>query len=655
MRNEIFLSVHSAPNRVYLLAHKYKSRAEVLGDVKSQCQAHYYLAIISNWRNDIDSSFYHGRKSLEFATESDDAKLLSEGYNMMGVVYEKKGVLDSAQANYEKSLSNAKISGYAAYETRALMNLGQVAQTRGDYLGSIGYLRLAVTQCYQRNLRPYLPNLHLNLGGVYRLLEEFDRAEDEFYLGLDAARKNQNFKSECAIQIELGKLELSRGHIENAICWFEQSLEMASLKSIKMIGSKAAANLALAYCESEKLVEAANNSTIAVKIATECEDTVALAFAYYVRGEVELRRGNGKRAYLDCEKALKFAEKSTQSNLCKDIYNCLYQSSLKSGMHKEALRYYSDYIQLRDSLLNNEKAMSIARFEAKIEYQYKRQQDSIFQAAEQESAASLYAHELAIAEEKVRFGLLIGLLAGVLALGAGIAAFLFVKQNRKLAAQNVVILDQNDLIKESLQEKEVLLREVHHRVKNNLQLMASLLDMQSEKLGQQKAEDVILASKGRLQAMILIHQNLYQEANIANLGADGYLRHVVESVCSLYQEIRNVEIQFEIAALHFGVDIAVPIGLIVNELVTNAFKHAFDTSKIGKLSITLQMEDLEKCMIKIEDNGRGFDPNFDSLAPETLGLQLVKGLSRQLKGILEIGSAQLGGAKVTVIFPFKKL
>lgn len=192
---------------------------------------------------------------------------------------------------------------------------------------------------------------------------------------------------------------------------------------------------------------------------------------------------------------------------------------------------------------------------------------------------------------------------------------------------------KEEQLKRSLREKEVLLKEVHHRVKNNLQIISSLLNLQAGSIHDPQTLEVFKESQNRVKSMALIHERLYQSENFAQIYFTPYVEKLVSDLCYSYQ-CQTILTQIDIAPICLEMDIAIPCGLIINELVSNAFKYAFP-KKEGRLEITLKQEE-KSFILKISDNGVGFGENVKTSSPQTLGLQLVSMLVEQLNGVLEI-------------------
>jgi two-component sensor histidine kinase len=204
-------------------------------------------------------------------------------------------------------------------------------------------------------------------------------------------------------------------------------------------------------------------------------------------------------------------------------------------------------------------------------------------------------------------------------------------------------------IASSLEEKELLLKEIHHRVKNNLQVISSLLKLQASYVIDKEALGVLTESQNRVQSMALIHQKLYHSKDLANIDLGEYINQLALNIFHSYK-INTDEIKFELNSneIKLGIDYAIPCGLIVNELITNALKHAFPNGNKGTIDITLNRESSNLYMISIADNGEGFPKNIDFKNTSSLGLQLVNTLASQIDGTVEMKSDK--GTRFTVWF-----
>lgn len=202
-------------------------------------------------------------------------------------------------------------------------------------------------------------------------------------------------------------------------------------------------------------------------------------------------------------------------------------------------------------------------------------------------------------------------------------------------------------IKNALAEKETLLREVYHRVKNNLQVITSLFNLQMRTLVDEQARLALQQAAERVYAMALVHEKLYQSDNLASIPLDSYIRDLCKhfSSASALGE-RNISIELELEPMNIDLEKAVPLGLIINELVSNSLKHAFSDGRQGKIKIQLTSAIDNYVQLSITDNGIGMPKTKNS--KNTLGLKLISTLCHQLNAVLETVSD--GGVRVTVTF-----
>jgi PAS domain S-box-containing protein len=203
-------------------------------------------------------------------------------------------------------------------------------------------------------------------------------------------------------------------------------------------------------------------------------------------------------------------------------------------------------------------------------------------------------------------------------------------------------------IRASLQEKEVLLREVHHRVKNNLQVVSSLLGLQAEATRDRKVLAMFQETQRRVKSMALIHERLYRSENLARIDFAGYAHNLTMTLLQSYRVDQDaVHLAIDVQNVALGLEMAVPCGLIINELVSNALKHAFPPGTAGEIRIALRSTDGE-FILTVSDTGAGFPPGLDFRHTETLGLQLVILLVEQLGGTIELHRG--GGTRFEITF-----
>ncbi len=200
-------------------------------------------------------------------------------------------------------------------------------------------------------------------------------------------------------------------------------------------------------------------------------------------------------------------------------------------------------------------------------------------------------------------------------------------------------------LKDSLKEKEVLLKEIHHRVKNNLQVISSLLYIQSKNIKDKKALELFKDSENRVRSMALVHEKLYRSENLININLEEYLRSLTYHLLQTYSiNGKHIDIQIRVRNIQLTVEKAIPCGLIISELVSNSLKYAFPEDREGTIRVELFSEEknqnmdgaVKACTLIVSDNGIGFPEGLDFQNTESLGMQLVRNLTRQMDGVIEL-------------------
>ena len=205
-------------------------------------------------------------------------------------------------------------------------------------------------------------------------------------------------------------------------------------------------------------------------------------------------------------------------------------------------------------------------------------------------------------------------------------------------------------LKTSLAEKEVLLKEVHHRVKNNLQVISSLLHLQSRQIKDPEALGMFLESQYRVRAMALVHERLYQSEDLSGVNAAEYFRDLASYLHRSYASASGqVSLKVDVDPISLGIDVAIPCGLIISELVSNALKHAFPDDRQGQILVQLHLVQGGRCILVVSDDGIGLPEGLDLETTESLGLHLVNRLVAQIEGSIELDRS--GGTTHKVTFP----
>lgn len=293
-------------------------------------------------------------------------------------------------------------------------------------------------------------------------------------------------------------------------------------------------------------------------------------------------------------------------DLKASIYDNMGNYKMAADMYKKSVEWYRE-----DFLYRNQDQLS--GYEAKLNTKEK---------------------ELQVTQQKKRAVQLEWMAGGIGGLLV-IAAWAFASQRkarRKLFLQNKLIEKQRSQLQKSLGEKEILLKEIHHRVKNNLSVISSLLELQSSGIDDETAKAAIAVGQNRVSSIALIHQRLYQHENLAAIELNGFLQDLLRQVSSIFKKPgTHLQTVINVPETLLDIDTAVPFGLIVNELLTNSYKYAFDGQREGLIKIDLQ-QNTDEFILTYADNGPGMAEGASLKNTTSIGLRLIHRLSKQLSG-----------------------
>jgi two-component sensor histidine kinase len=313
-------------------------------------------------------------------------------------------------------------------------------------------------------------------------------------------------------------------------------------------------------------------------------------------------------------------------DILRDDHLLLYKVDSAAGDLALAIKHRLLYEKYADSIFTDSKARQLSEIQVRYETDKKDQDITLLSKQQQLDKADLGRAAL------IRNITFAGLLAALIIIG------LLYNQYRAKQKSNKAINMKNEALGQLVTEKEWLLKEIHHRVKNNLQTVVSLLDSQSAYLNNE-ALQAIRDSQNRVFSISLIHQKLYQTENVSFIEMSSYLPELVSYLRDIYDIRNQIAFQLDIAHLELDISQAVSIGLILNEALTNAIKHAFpERNKGNRIVIEMVMADRNIVHLKIADNGTGLPADLDPERQQSLGLKLMKGLTGDLGGSFSIES-----------------
>jgi two-component sensor histidine kinase len=292
-----------------------------------------------------------------------------------------------------------------------------------------------------------------------------------------------------------------------------------------------------------------------------------------------------------------------------------YYKSLKEI--DSAMRYTELYAYIKDSIRSDKQYKDAGRMQAKLEYD-----KEIFQK-------ELLQKEEIKRERLIRNYILVAACLLIIIL---ILIYRAYQSNIKTAR---LLAKQND-------EKAILLKEIHHRVKNNLTIVSSILDMQQRSNGDPKFQNIFIDAKTRIGSMALVHKTLYEQNDFGNIDVQTYFEGLFESIYQTYKKPnKEVIVQIKTNGITLNLDILIPLALVINEMLTNSFKYAFEQPENGWIQIELKAENYNY-IFTYSDNGPGLSDEADILSSKTLGSSLIRGLTAQIDGNLKVLSSHSG-------------
>ncbi len=356
-------------------------------------------------------------------------------------------------------------------------------------------------------------------------------------------------------------------------------------------------------------------------------------YIFCLKADICMDLNDIKTANLYINKALTLLNNDATVVLKTNVYKSKIVLEKKLGNYKAAFDYQEKIASIKETNYRNDNNNKLHQLEVDLDITDKNNRIKNYQIAQLQKQVEITT--------KNNYIIYISL-ALVMAL---LSVFFYVKNYRTIKKKNLIIENEKLLTNKSLQEKETLLKEIHHRVKNNMQLVMSLLNIQAQETTA-TITDFVAISQSRILSMSLIHENLYQNQNLSEVDFKTYIENLTNNIIDSYNSLNNkISLQLEIDELYVDIQTAIPLGLIINELINNAYKHAFPNNQNG--NITLKLISKENCNeLIVSDTGVGFKKN--EIPKNTLGLQLVEDLIFQLKGQLKIENQE--GVKYTIQF-----
>ena len=581
------------------------------------------------------------------------------------------------------------LSGNILQKAASLQMLGDLYKIKGSNYIALQHLQAALDSYNSVNYKQ-VQGIYCQMGFLHARLRDFGQAFEKQLLALKTAESVSDSSMQlCEIYNYLGELHLAVSEKEKAIYYYGNALEVAKrhndVLSIYIAGVNIA-NVRAGMNEPYRALgmmetlfakyEKPNNNNLEYNIA-RCYINSYCALKQFDKARpyakellhrvATLKLGDNAsishytvaiRYFIaagEIKEANKYLEKHNE--IATRLNNFYYLAAnqklrfmLDTTLHnyEMAVAHLIEFNRLNDSATNESKNKQVN--ELQVQYETEKKQNDILV---KDQRIKLLTKQDELQKSKLQQGSVIRNISfAVLALFIIILALLYsrykLKQriNKKLELQQLEIANQNHSLQRLLTEKEWLLKEIHHRVKNNLQIVMSLLNSQSAYIENDAALTAIHDSQHRVHAMSLIHQKLYGSDNVSSIDMSFYVQELVTYLRDSFDSGQRIRFELNVEPLEFDVSQAVPLGLILNEAITNSLKYAFPEERKGIISISLAKTSQKEYLLIISDNGIGLPAEFNKKG--SLGMGLMKGLSEDLDGNFSI--ANQNGTMIRITF-----
>ena len=577
------------------------------------------LAYYTHTRN-LHKALFFTQKGLKLAAQLKNVLWEGKLQITQGAILLRLEKLDSAYAVLQQAKTKIQKQDLPFLNTQ----LGYVMERRGLISEAANYALQSLKLGEELKDKKAIALAYSDLSNLFWKQSKFEKGV-EYGLRSENIFKNRNIKDlDYSFTLYVvGNNYLALKAHSKALQYYKKAIEMSQQYGFYN-------NLADAYIslvdlhtilkQYKKAEEAAAN---AIKYAERLENNFLLMRAWLSVGKLQNLTKRPQIAIQSLQTCLKVATPAFGDEyFLNQVYKELGKAYAATGDFQNAHRAFLQYDQLKDSVFTAEADRRVAELQTQ------------FEVAQKE--ATIEAQQTALQQQKQ----LQWRTYGVVALLAIILAGLYgnYRNNRRTSRQLEILNKDLELKNKQLDkrnaENELLLKEIHHRVKNNLEVVSSLLALQAAQINDPHVQALMLASQNRVQSMGILHQKLYEGKNLAHLEMKNYFVNLGESLLDSYNETTRVKVECEMKEIELDLDTALSVGLIANELVTNSLKYAFPKGQTGKISLTLKNAKKQMLELRVADDGIGKAANNK---PEGTGFgtKLVALLIRQLEGQMQ--------------------
>ena len=583
------------------------------------------------FRQNLDSSLAYGLLAYEKFKPLDNPKGLSQAATSIAVAFHYLSDWDSAERYYEEALSIREASGDTAKTASSLNNLGVMYLDREDYDQATSYFieAMKIREVVGDEIGSALTKTNLGL-----IFKKQGRYEDAITNYMEAKAILEKHGRENHLEVAL----LNLGSIHNTTGNFQKGLEfntslrlLAEKRGSERNLAKSFVNIANSFQGLGQLDSSLLYANRALDFFEENKDTLNIAHSLLSIASFHFENKDYRQSIAFSNQLEALNQSLNNKELITENQLLKSRSFAKIGEDRKAYSSLEKAYFEKDSLLTESLNTTIADLNLKYESERKEREISELRIRNQEAEL-----EKQRSANQRNIFLLLTLLVVVA------AAFLFVLLRAKSRSSKA--------ISKSLKEKETLLREIHHRVKNNLQVISSLLSLQSRYIDDETAQAAVSEGQNRVKSMALIHQKLYQNDNLIGVEIIDYIKNLTLSLKDAYGVDDQVQVNYEVDNLKIDVDTIIPIGLILNELISNSFKYAFPEGREGNLHIGLKKlgDELE---LKVKDDGVGTTEPVEK--SNSFGIRMIQSLAMKLEATVNFNFDN--GAEASLLISSYKL
>lgn len=511
---------------------------------------------------------------------------------------------------------------------------GYYLDEKNDITNAIQYYFKGLELCTDQKTKGAIYN---NIGVAYRRLKDFDNALKYYELAFAIGRSIGDTVRMAKSLNNTGSIWYNRLQFAKARSYYEQSLRLREgmKDSVGILSSLN--NIAMIYEEEKNYTAALDIHHRMFKNASIRQHPLDIITSTINIGNLELKLNHEQEALRWYKEALVLSDSIKRFFYAVQIYQSLARYYKSTGDYRQAFSYLQLAMTQNDSVLQAASRETAQELEARYQNREKEKEIALLSEKNKVTTLEKTNAELELRQQNNTLWLIAALGVSVLLM----AGLLFYRNlaERRHSKQLGVMLD----------EKNVLLKEIHHRVKNNLQLVSSLLSLQSNSTEQEETTRLLKVSQDRIHSLALLHEKLYRSEQLKAISFREYTRELASHLSDSFNcSERRITISVTADEIAADIDQLVPCGLILNELITNSVKYAFPGGNPGMIAITTSLHGNE-CVLTVSDNGIGF-PQQPSPG---IGLKLVNGLVRQLKGHMQQTHPAEGGVQFVITFPLQ--